>query len=232
MNYYFLVEGSKTEPALYPKILSIFCPKYTEVKSVNEITQNCYYIFAGFGYPNVVKSKLLEAVKQVCYLNTQTNIKIDKLVIVVDVDRFRTINRLNQSVTDHLRPYSDKLQEAHIDVHLVIQNRCIESWFLGNRKIFPVTYSDYFAQFANYYNVSLLNPEDMTSPDKSSDSQYASKYLSEMLRQNNKKYNKNYIDDIITEEYVKEVYNRYKDGDLKSFRTFLDLVENMNNNLL
>lgn len=235
MNCYFLVEGKETEVALYPKLISYFLPEYKKVDDVKNISKNNYCIFAGYGYPDVVDRRLKGSVNLIKDINTKskhTGIKIDSLIIVIDADRFQTFETANQAINQRINNLKSEIKAAKIKIYPVIQNRCIESWFLANDCIFPKQYDEGFKKFVDYYNVNLYDPEKMGSDNSAmTDGQFAYSYLCEMALQNGQRYSKNSIDYVSTNEGINAIYNRYKKGDIHSFKTFLDVIEKMKNRM-
>jgi hypothetical protein len=48
-----LVEGERTEPKIYRKWVEYSFPKLTFVSQIQSVTNDCYCIFAGGGYPKI-----------------------------------------------------------------------------------------------------------------------------------------------------------------------------------
>ncbi len=234
MNCFFLVEGAETEVQLYPKLLSYFTPGYKRINDISKFSINNYYIFSGYGYPNVLGNRFKGALALIRDVNSNakhTGIRIDALVLVLDVDKLKTVDRVYQSIQNCKKKYITEISEAKVTIYIVIQNRCVESWLLGNVNAFPQKYdNDFKTTYVDYFNVSISDPEDMISNDKRSDSQFARDYLSAMLSQQGLYYSKNNID-ILTENYIKGILTRYNNGHLQSFKTFLDLVKKLKNRL-
>ncbi|MEM0999584.1 MAG: hypothetical protein AAGN35_21180 [Bacteroidota bacterium] len=53
MNLYFLLEGKRTEPKVYPNWLKVLLPQYSRVAVADEARANNYYMILGFGYPSL-----------------------------------------------------------------------------------------------------------------------------------------------------------------------------------
>lgn len=216
----------------YPKLLEYFNSKYTKVNSIEEITYNSYIIKSGNGYPHVFNkmSNTLNTISDFNKKSRRNGIKIDFLVLVIDADYYDSLSAARQGVEQRLRKLDSNIKEAKIKVKYIIQNQCIESWFLGNRAAFPQKYNEEFSKFVKYFNVKETNPEKMKAPYGSgvNNAHYALDYLQSMLRQTGNEYAKSKTDYISTPEYISEIYERYLDGDLKSFGDFIKVSKNMN----
>lgn len=231
MNYYFLVEGEKTEIIFYPKIMKWLSPDYHQVENIFEINHNTFYVFSGLGHPRIFE-KMKKALEDINDINSQskhTKIHIDILFLVIDADKYPSLESAEQSVKDHLKNYSDDIKMAKVKVIPIIQQQCVESWFLGNSNIMPKNISDDFKKYVDYYNVGAKDPELMLSPDNRTNGQYAFAYLKEMAKQNGLKYSKSNIDDVSSDECIKTIYKRCnKTNHLKTFKKLIDTLQKYN----
>ncbi|MGK7955104.1 MAG: hypothetical protein AB4063_07560, partial [Crocosphaera sp.] len=128
MNIYFLVEGRHTEKKLYPRWLNYYIPALKQVHLYDKVEHNNYYLSSGKGYPSILNDYLPEAVQDI-----QETSKYDYLVICVDADE-DSINERKKYINDFMS--SQEISLGKTELILIIQNRCIETWLLGNRKIF------------------------------------------------------------------------------------------------
>lgn len=231
MNYYFLVEGEKTEMLFYPKIMEWLNPDYHEVEDISKIKHNTFCMFSGFGHPQIFV-KMRNALKDIEDVNTQskhTKIHIDILFLVIDADKYSTFESAVQSVNTKINNYSDDIKKAKVKVIPIIQQQCVESWFLGNPNIMPKKFSGEFKKFVDYYNVSTKDPELMTSPDDKTNGQYAFAYLKEMVKQSGLKYSKSNIDDVSSNECIKTIYDRCnRTNHLKTFKELINTLRKYN----
>ncbi len=51
MNLYFLVEGKRTEPKIYPSWFEYLLPNYNKIQNPGKVSNNNYYLISGLGYP-------------------------------------------------------------------------------------------------------------------------------------------------------------------------------------
>jgi hypothetical protein len=112
---------------------------------------------------------------------------------------------------------------------IIVQNRCIETWFLGNRKIYTRNpqKNSHFIEWSNFYNVSINDPELMEKPPnyEKSISNFHFAYLKAMFNERGKMtYSKNNSREVQKESYLKELQKRVDDypGHLKTFKKFID----------
>jgi len=128
MNIYFLVEGNSTEKQIYPKWLEYLIPNLKRVKYYDQVENNNYYLISGKGYPNILHDGLDNAVDKI-----RETKKYDYLVICVDADEETVEERVNY-INNFMQEQNINLGETKVEI--IIQNRCIETWLLGNKKIF------------------------------------------------------------------------------------------------
>ena len=128
MNIYFLVEGKRTEMKVYPKWLKILVPKLTRVQWHHQVVENNYCIFTGDGFPSLLDNHLRNSIDDV-----NTNGKFNYFVICLDSDDDSVEERRKQ-VLDFIEYEKIRLNDTQLVI--IVQNKCFESWFLGNRRIF------------------------------------------------------------------------------------------------
>lgn len=203
MNVYFLVEG-KTERKVYPKWLTYFAPRLVRVENPPEASENSYYLISGGGYPSLLDNHLVDAASDV----TATN-KFDYLVLVLDADGMD-----GQLKRDEVLAYaqSNRIDFGEKCQFLVVpQVVCMETWFLGNQRVYPRNpVSSEFAKMVRHYNTNLHDPELMPKPvgyDRSiGDFHY--RYLKAMLMERNLRYSKTNPTEVIEPYYIKELESR------------------------
>ncbi|MDB9315843.1 hypothetical protein PN462_22215 [Spirulina sp. CS-785/01] len=127
MNLYFLVEGRSTETKLYPRWLQYLVPELTQVDNHDDVQKNNYYLVSGQGYPAILNylSTAVEDITEVGVYNY--------LVICVDADE-DSVKERKEEIRTFIEEQNFELGSTKVKI--IIQNRCIESWLLGNRKIF------------------------------------------------------------------------------------------------
>lgn len=219
MNIYFLVEGKRTEMKVYPKWLSLLIPELTRVDSHEHVTNNNYYIFSGNGYPSLLHNHLRNSIDDVNDVG-----QYDYFVICLDSDE--------QSIADCEKEILDFIAAEGIILNpitklvIIVQNKCLESWFLGNTKIFKKNPSSSFLRdCVMHYNVKKEDPELMLKPanfDESTSVFHAS-YLQELLAERGVNYTKKNPQAVTEKYYLEELIIRSnKTRHISSFMFFIN----------
>ncbi|MEG4290181.1 hypothetical protein Q5692_16395 [Microcoleus sp. C2C3] len=161
MNFYFVFEG-KTEPIVYKKWLSVLLPDLTEVDSFDAVNQNNYYYESNMGVPNCYKV----AANAIQDINECP--KYNYLVLFTDADSFTVAEKkaeADKEINLELQDKPFKTLPENCQVEIIVQNVCIETWFLGNRNYFVRHPQDnpLLKKYIEYFDVSKSNPEDLAS---------------------------------------------------------------------
>jgi len=221
MNIYFLVEGRRTEKKVYPKWMSHLIPELSEIKDPSLANGNNYYLFSGNGFPSILDNHLRNSVMEVNEIN-----KFNYLVMCIDADELNVSERRNE-VLKFIEKNEIKLNKE-VEFVLIIQNRCIETWCLANRKIFKRhPNGETLRTYVNFYNVHSDDPEQMgkIEPDETY-AQFHASYLIEMLAERNIRYTKNFPRGVVEENYISELLKRIsKSNHIQTFSTFIAFCE-------
>lgn len=217
MNLYFLVEGRHTEKKVYPKWLSHLLPELTEIADPFKVSINNFYVFNGNGFPSLLDNHLSNAVADINSIG-----KFHYLVICLDADD-QTVKERKNEVLSHIKKKNLKLKTGTFTV--IVQNKCIETWFLGNRKIYSKQpQSIKLRRYNKFYNVQENDPELMEKmPGFSTVAQFHQVYLTEMLLEKNIRYTKTNPKGVTEKHYLNEIIHRLGGTNhLASFKEFLD----------
>ena len=221
MNIYFLVEGRHTEKKLYPRWLQYYIPELKQVKFHDQVEDNNYYLISGNGYPLILNDGIPNAVQKI-----QETGKYDYLVICVDADE-DSIDERKKYINDFMS--SQEISLGKTELILIIQNRCIETWLLGNRKIFnsrqpqELPLSDY----VNYYDVSENDPELMGKYDFKNHAKFHEAYLKQIFKAKNISYSKKFPRKTQEKDYFEQLLKRIEDNPkhLPTFRYFIEFCD-------
>jgi len=227
MNIYFLVEGRRTEKKVYPKWLAHLLPNLIEVTDPFGINSDSYYVFNGNGFPSLLDNHLTNSVSDVNEIA-----KFDYLVICLDSDD-ETIEHRRNEVLNFIK--KNKLKLNNCEFVIIVQNKCIETWFLGNRKVYSKQpQSAKLRKYNKFFNVQEDNPELMKKlEDFGTSAQFHEAYLTEMLLEKNIRYTKRNPNGVVEEHYLKELISRQKEtNDLLSFKDFLDFCATVKASML
>lgn len=205
MNLYFLFEGDKTEPLLYTKWINLLLPKLTKIDFIQNAAENNFYIFSGGGIPSIYQHTV-NAIKDI-----NDNKKFDYLIICVDSEDILPEKRI-EKFEQYIANSKIKLIESCRIVYIV-QNACIETWFLGNKKIVKrnpdgTLLKEYF----KYYNVIENDPELMGAMGEfKTRAQFHYSYFREVLKEHNLVYKKAKLEVVTQEHYLLELQKRVKE---------------------
>lgn len=228
MNIYFLVEGNSTEKKIYPKWLEYLIPNLVRVKYHDQVEKNNYYLVSGQGYPRILYDGLENAVDKILEIP-----KYDYLVICIDADE--------ESVEERIRYVREFISNKDIDlgktkIEIIVQNRCIETWLLGNKKIFDSRQplEQPLLDYVNYYDVSQHNPEEMGKYEMRNHADFHYEYLKEVFRSKNITYSKKRPNDAKEKYYFEALQKRVQEQpeDLKTFQFFLKFCEKIRNSMI
>ena len=228
MNIYFLVEGNSTEKKIYPKWLEYLIPNLVRVRYHDQVENNNYYLISGQGYPRILYDGLENAVDKILEIP-----KYDYLVICVDADEELVEERI-----EYIREFisNKQINLGKTKVEIIVQNRCIETWLLGNKKIFnsrqPLGLP--LSSYVNYYDVSQKDPEKMGKYEMRNHADFHYEYLREIFRAKNTIYSKKNPNDATEKYYFEELQKRVQEQpeDLKTFQFFLEFCEKIRNMMI
>lgn len=226
MNIYFIVEGRRTERKVYPAWLNHLLPELNKVDLAYEANDNNYYLFSGNGFPSLLHNHLKSSIDEV---NELANYKY--LVLILDVDETTTESRIEE-VNKFTKENDLALQNTELII--IPQNRCIETWFLGNKTIFKNNpQSSTLTKYVKFYNVKDNDPEGMgVFQGFNTHSQFHTEYCNEFLRERNIRYSKNRPNGVVELDYLNCLIERVeKTSHLESFKNFLKFCEKIKSEL-
>jgi hypothetical protein len=215
MNLYFIVEGD-TERKVYPSWLNYLLPELQQVKNPSLAQNNNYYLISGGGYPALYQE--VEAAVE----NINISQKYNYLIICMDTEE-NSVEYMQQEVKEF---FLDKqLFLGNTKLQLVIQNRCMETWFLGNSKIYSrQPQSQQLLDYTRYYNVEKECPELMGKYEYAVHAHFHEAYLKELFVAKNMQYSKTKPRDVQEEYYLRELQNRAEKqaNHLPTFQNFIE----------
>ncbi len=220
MKVYLLVEGKRTERKIYPHWLSYLIPDLKRMDSFDEDCVNGYFLVSGFGYPHLLDEVLPDSIEDINKVGDY-----NYFVIVLDSEEF-SIQERKEEVNEFLSKKNIYPKKAEIIT--IIQNRCIETWLLGNRKIISANpTSILLREYLAYYNVKEKDPELMGEyVNCRNHADFHFKYLKEIFVEKNLSYSKTKPGHAKDESYLGELVSRLANtGDLNSFRYFIDFCK-------
>lgn len=185
LNLYFLVEGRRTEARVYPEWLKHLLPGYDRVSSPGAVTGTSYFLISGEGYPRLLDVTLLDSIRDINSCG-----QFHYFIVCLDADDCSVEDR-RAEVRERIEQADERLDPS-VTARVIVQNRSIETWFLGNKSIFPRAASGArFREFAAFYDVSAADPEAMPLMDGfGTHADFHHEYLKEMFRERSLSYSK------------------------------------------
>ncbi len=226
MNLYFIVEGRRTEKKVYPTWLSFLIPELTRVDWAYQASTNNYYLFNGNGFPSLLHNHLTNSIDEINELGI-----FDYLVLILDVDDTSVEHRINE-VNNFIQ--DNNLSLTSSQVVIIPQNRCIETWFLGNRDVFKNNpQSLELRDYVKFYNVKEEDPEKMGIFEGfNTHAQFHADYCTHFLRERNIRYSKNNPNGVTEQYYLDSLLDRMAiTNHLASFKSFIDFINSVRENV-
>ena len=228
MNLYIVVEGDRTETQVYPAWLKLLLPDYVQINDAWLVTDNNYYLLSGGGIPSIY-DHIANSVLEINNINKQSSNKYDYLVVCIDTEECEK-GEEEKIIRQKLAEKRVKLIDAQL---VVIEHQvCMESWFLGNRKVFKRNpQNQKLLEYIEFYNVAEQNPELMDSinnEDFTTKAQFHFDYLKKMLAERNMRYSKSNTSEVQKPDYLNELINRCTTTkDLLTFKAWYDFVKQL-----
>jgi hypothetical protein len=217
MNLYFLVEGTHSERKLYPAWLSYLLPELQQVYNYDDVNEKNYYLISGQGYPSIY-NYITSSIDEI-----NSNGKYNYFVLCLDAEE-NTVSELQAEIQDFLS--NQNLELKNTELILIVQNRCLESWLLGNRNIYSKNPQDQpLLDYTKYYDVSVNCPEIMGKyQDFNTHAQFHGAYLKKLFEAKKTSYSKRDPGDAGKEFYFNQLLARIKaqPEQLTTFRHFIE----------
>lgn len=224
MNLYIIVEGEQTELSVYPAWLSILAPQMQRIDDATKVSLNNYYLFSAHGIPSIF-THVANAIIDVNAINASSDSKYDYIIVCLDTEE-ESRQYIEERIQERIDAYRVELKDAKLVVFE--QKVCMETWFLGNRKVFKQNpQGAEFIRFVHHYNVKQDDPEymDTIDEDRYNKAQFHVRYLKRMLAERNMLYDKNNTAAVCSKDYLQELINRYEESQhISTFGTWYEFV--------
>ena len=226
MNLYFLVEGMQSERKVYPAWLSHLLPELTRVQSYDEVNENNYYLISGEGYPSLYDF-IPPSIEEI-----NLSGKYNYFVLCLDAEE-NTVAERHAEIINFVN--QEKLELKNAELVLIVQNRCLESWLLGNRNIYSRNPQNKpLLDYTKYYDVSVNCPENMGKyQDFNTHAQFHGAYLRALFEAKNITYSKKRPGDVLKSFYLEQLLTRIQlqPEQLTTFRQFIDFCNRVKSKL-
>lgn len=219
MNVYVLVEGQKTEKIVYRSWLTFLFNQLEEVDRVEDIGPDNFYMLSGGGYPSY-RGRIKSSVEDITEHGN-----IDHFLVCVDAEELTVEEKIEE-----VRQLATGIESTHTQLHIVVHDCCIETWFLGNKQIVSRSpeRTD-FREYRAFYNVVRDDPEKMPKFEKfTTRPQFHFEYLREVFRERGLSYSKKNPVEAKESTYFRELEKRFRTTDhIQSFGRFLGILRMM-----
>jgi hypothetical protein len=226
MNLYFLVEGKRTEKKVYPAWLRHLLPELQQVDAYDRVNEKNYYLISGEGYPSLL-NHISNSIEEI-----NLSGKYNYFVVCLDAEE-NTVTDVRNEICDFIIMENFELRNTKLVI--IVQNRCLETWFLGNRKIYSRNPQNQpLLNYSRYYDVSVDDPELMGKyNDFNTHAQFHGAYLKALFEEKNITYNKRNPGDVLKPYYLKELMVRVVEQrqQLKTFKSFIDFCHTVKTEL-
>ncbi len=219
MNLYFLLEGEKTEVLLYPKWIQYILPNYKQVDFFQDAIKDNFYIFSGGGIPSIY-NHTINAIKDINASDTY-----NKLIVCLDAEELTVQERITE-----IKGFIEKENvtlNSNCTIDFVIQNVCIETWFLGNKRIVKkIPEGLLLKEFINHFDVRIDDPEQMKKIEgHRNKAAFHYSYFREILKEKNLHYSKSRPNIVLEKTFFDQLEKRVNETNhLKSFKQLLTLL--------
>jgi len=215
VNIYLVVEGV-SESKVYPEWIKQVNSDLARVSYIDEVVENNFLLVGGGGYPYIFQL-IDDAIE-----DTNNNLQFDRLVIALDSEdidmevRYQEIDAYIQS------------KAPRVEVKVIIQHFCFETWALGNIKIGPKNPSNVdLKAYKEIHNIITQDPQELPKLESENlnRAQFAFKYLKLAIRDkgNHITYSKNKPDVVFHPKYFNALKDRLEStGHISSFSSFLN----------
>jgi len=215
VNLYFLVEGRRTEMKIYAAWLSHVFPTLQLVQRPEDVTDDCLRLITGGGYPQYLE-RVAEVLEEIV---TIVGNRVDRLFVCADAEDMSLDDR-HQEITESIEALQPTVRYS-----VIVQNCCIESWLLGNRRFLKRNPQDEKLRvFKSYYDVGQLDPEAMEpmQPYKRK-AHFHEDYLKAVYRERGLSYTKKNPKPATEEHYLKALVERFDEtSHIRSFGRLID----------
>lgn len=224
MNVYIVVEGEVGEKKVYEKWIPLVNASLSFAPTINDVLQNNFYIAIGGGYPNLFEI-IEDGIEDVSGIYSGGHRLFDRFVVVIDSEE-HTPQEKNSEISD----FVDEIviqKNIQLDYRVIVQHFCLETWALGNRKIFSNNIGiPELARYKTIHNVAKEDPELLPALEEEelNRAQFALKYLTKLLnnKHRNHSYSKRDPGALLHEKYFEQVKLRYQETHhIASFNSFL-----------
>lgn len=222
MSLYILVEGRRTEKAVYPCWVA-YASGLVKKETPENPDENDFFIISGYGYPCIITNHLENAIIDV------NNYSYDNFWIVVDADD-EDVDTRRDYIQSNINKYG---LNPDVKVDIIIQKTCIETFGLANNDFFPKpeNVSLELSRFKDKYDVTTQDPALLTtskSVDGVNTAGFHEQYLKAIFVANGGSYTKKRPGVFKSEAFFNGIKNRFQEtGHIESFNEIISAMEKL-----
>jgi hypothetical protein len=217
LNLYVLGEGRRTERLVYRSWLGHVLPDLREVHRIEDVVDDHFILRSGGGYPSYMQEIEFAA------RDITAHGAIEFFLLCIDAEESSAEEKIAE--VEAAMPSSCPAR-----LLVVVHDCCMETWFLGNRKIVRrQPERPELRHFLDFYNVVKKDPEGMPAmAGYLTRAQFHFDYLREIFRERGLSYSKRMPGDVQSLSYLEElVRRREQTGHLESFAFLLEAWREM-----
>jgi hypothetical protein len=226
VNLYLLVEGERTEKLVYRAWLRLLLPQLAEVNSPDDLRDNNYFIVTGNGYPSYL-DRLRDSHKDI-----RDTRAVDHFFLCIDSEDMTYEEKLaevEREISASERETKVYASNPSFRTHVIVQHCCLETWFLGNEKMMPVSpQTEPLKEYASFYDVRLMDPECMGRLGTfSRRAQFHFEYLKAMFAARRVRYSKSNPGSVVERHYYEALRARAEKAHIRSFGVLAKLLQEL-----
>lgn len=223
MSLVLLVEGAETEPRVYEAWLHQRFPALPRAPTVADLTGDGYVLVSGKGYPSYARrlSGLLQDI------DAHPG-RVHSFWVCIDSDEETYEDRyaeVAQALHDAARGTTLPRTNPSLDLRIIVQHCCIETWFLGHDGFLRAgPQSRDLVDFKRFFDVSVDDPEQMgCHPGYPTRQSFHEAYLKAMLAERGHRYTKQRPRVVLEPSYFEALVRRCsRTRHLRSFQKLLE----------
>ncbi|MBF0175799.1 MAG: hypothetical protein HQL63_02950 [Magnetococcales bacterium] len=222
MNLYFFVEGEKTEKMVYSAWVPHVFAGLQKVGRVEDLQGSHFFVTSSMGYPfkkETLEAAVHDAARHDAHLFACFDAK--------DESQEKKYGEINKVIANLLHDLGRDISHSTI-----IHNRCMETWFLGNRHFTKQNPQNWRMRACQqHYPVSERDPEQMPVPGdfRGTHAECHLAYLKAMFAEHlQMSYSKSRPGAVLEESHLAELARRCREtGHLPSLNALLESWEGL-----
>lgn len=200
---------------IYAAWLSHVFPMLRLVPRAEDVTEGCLRLITGGGQPQYLE-RVAEVLEEIAVIVQN---RVDRLFVCADAEDV-SLEERHLEISESIEGLNPAIRYS-----VIVQNCCIETWLLGNKRFLKRNPQDAeLRAFKSHYDVGELDPEVMEPmPPHKRKVSFHESYLKAMYRERGRSYTKKNPKPATEEHYLKDLIERF--DQTSHIRSFGRLVE-------